>query len=359
MAHRPVIKIALVGFGTAAHAFLALLYEKRNLLPFTAAISGVIFKDHGFHGLHGKALLLEKFIETPPPMHSITGGVSRFIKKINADVLLELTPLNIQNGEPAAGYLRAAINRGIHIISSNKGPIAFHFDTLNQLALQNKLCFLFGATIGKGLPVFTLKRYASPTAQFSSIRAQLNSTTNYVLTRMQEGVPEMQAVAEAQAAGMCEYSPHLDLDGWDGAIQSAILANVLMQKLEVEAVFRDKFQSRAGEIIKRTQRSANKVRQIVHIENANNEVKASVRLQVISEGDPFFHLQASDYAITLESDTMGELTLTTKSPTKQNTASALLADLCDIYYRGIKQQKDPELFDLDFDSPAMEPAADK
>ncbi len=345
MAYRPVLKFALIGFGAVANAFLNLLYEKRNNLPFTPALSGIIFKEHGFRGLQGKPLLLEKFIENKPPLHARKGGVARFIKNLEADVVVELTPLNVQDGEPAAGYLRTALNRGMHVITANKGPIAFHFAELNALARQKNLCMRFSATIGRGLPVFAVQRHAAPTARFLRIRAQLNTTTNYVLARMLEGLPEMQAVAEAQAAGLCEYSPILDLDGRDGAIQCAILANVFMQALTVDEVFRDKFQLRAGEMIKRNLRTTNKVRQIVYIENLEAQVRASVRLQVIGGADQFFHLQADDYAITLESDTCGEITLTAKAPTVHNCAAALLADLCDVYTNGICIQQVRELFE--------------
>ena len=218
MAHRPVLKFALIGYGALAHAFLELLHRKIESLPFSSAISGIIYKDHGYRGLQGNPLLVEDFITQKPPLHPLKGGVARFIKSIDSDVIFELTPLDVQNREPAASYLRAALNRGNHVITANKGPIAFHLPELLQLARQKKLLLRFGATIGKGLPVFPLQRNTAPTATFLRLRAQLNATTNYVLTRMQEGLPEMQAVAEAQAAGLCEYRPLLVLDGRDGAI---------------------------------------------------------------------------------------------------------------------------------------------
>lgn len=198
-----------------------------------------------------------------------------------------------------------------------------------------------------------MKRYAAPTVKLTGIRAQLNATTNYVLTRMQDGVPEIQAIAEAQASGLCRNTPQLELDGWDGSIQSAILANVLMREIQVEHVFREKFQQRAPEIIKRTTKNIHKVRQIVNIENLPGEIKASVRLQVISADDPFYHLNADDCAITLKTETMGDLTLTLKTPGKEEIAAALLADLYDIYYRG-DPAEDPELFELDRDELMLE-----
>ena len=119
-----------------------------------------------------------------------------------------------------------------------------------------------------------------------------------------------------------------------------------MGDLPVAAVVRDNFQ-RAGEIVKRVLRGSGKVRQIVNIENLEARVRASVRLQVISEEDPFYHLHAGDYAITLESDIGGETTIALRSPTIRHSAAALLADLCDVYRNGIRMQQAPELFEDD------------
>ena len=43
-----------------------------------------------------------------------------------ADVMVELSPTNLDSGEPATSHITAALNRGLHVVTANKGPAALH-----------------------------------------------------------------------------------------------------------------------------------------------------------------------------------------------------------------------------------------
>ncbi len=346
--YRPVLKIALIGYGNVAKAFVKLLHEKAAQLPFSPAISGVYTRTLGFRWLPDKAFLPEEILANLPGPRRIMGGASKFIERIEADVLVELTVLDKESGEPAAEYIRTALNSGKHVVTANKGPIAYFFHELHAISERQKLRLRFESSVADGLPIFSLFRYGLPASKIVKIRGVLNSTANYVLARMAKGVPESRAVGEAQASGIAEANPEFDLDGWDGAMKAVILGNVLMKgALSPRDVVRDSFSSRASELISRAAKIGGKPQQIVRLERVDNKIEASVRLQATQPDDPLFPMSGFDNGLTLESDTMGRILLVEKAPSLRQTAFGVLSDLIDVYYRGVLPKRPPSLFDVE------------
>ena len=81
------------------------------------------------------------------------------------------------------------------------------YHDLKALAAKHGVRFLFESTVMDGAPVFGLFRETMPTAEVTSIRGVLNSTTNLILTRMENGESFDQAVAYAQSIGICRDRP--------------------------------------------------------------------------------------------------------------------------------------------------------
>jgi len=145
------------------------------------------------------------------------------------DVLVVLTPTNVQNGEPGLTYIREALMAGIDVVTADKGPLVVAFRELTSLARSMGVHLCYEATVGGGIPVFSLARRALLGDRIRSIRGILNGTTNYVLTRMHfEGLPLDLALLEARSMGLAEKDPSLDLEGIDSACKVVILANALM-----------------------------------------------------------------------------------------------------------------------------------
>ncbi len=352
--YRPVVRLAFMGYGHVARETIKLLHEKAASLPFSPAIAGIYTRKLGYRWVPGKAFFPHEILQELPPARRVQGGPHKFIERIQADVVIELTHPNIDDrGEPAAGYIRTALETGKHVVTANKGPIAFHYAELLSLARKHRRLLRFESTVADGLPIFNLVRYSLPLTRIRRVRGLLNSTANYVLSRMAAGVPQMRAVAEARAAGIAEADFQLDLDGWDSAIKCMVLANALWQPIELENITRDAFDQRAQEIIARAAASGGKPQQVVTLTRSENgDVHAAVRLQVTPPDDPFYSLSGYDLGLMLETDTMGNLFLVEQSPGLRQTAFGVLADLVDIYLRGIAPEREPTLFDADPEQPA-------
>src|SRR5262249_18727465 len=143
------------------------------------------------------------------------------------DLLFEATPLDPKSGEPALLRLRRALQRGVSVVSANKGPLAFGAADLLRLARDKGGGFRFESTVADCLPVFDLLEAVLPAGRLLRFEGVLNSTSNRVLHAMAGGTSLDEAVREAQRLGVAEANPSHDLDGWDHAVKGVIVANVL------------------------------------------------------------------------------------------------------------------------------------
>src|SRR5205823_8453369 len=117
---------------------------------------------------------------------------------------------------------------GAHVVTANKGPAAFAYGRLSRAASRANRRFLFEGAVMDGVPIFNLAREALPAVHVTGFRGVVNSTTNFILTAMEEGRAFGDALAEMQARGIAEADASLDVDGWDAAAKTAALANVLL-----------------------------------------------------------------------------------------------------------------------------------
>ncbi len=190
-------RLALLGFGNVGRALARLLLRKESELQEK---QGLTFKVTGIAtGRHGSAidpdgLDLERslaLVEGGQSLSSLTkipaADPLEFVRAVPADVLFENSPVNVATGQPAIDHLRAALERGMHAITANKGPVVHAFRELTSLAQAKSRKFYFESTVMDGAPIFSLFRSALPGTQLNSFRGILNSTTNLILGRMESG----------------------------------------------------------------------------------------------------------------------------------------------------------------------------
>src|SRR5207244_8518283 len=123
---------------------------------------------------------------------------------------------------------RAALAGGAHVVTANKGPVAFAYEPLVHAAAAAGRRFRFEGAVMDGIPIFNLVRETLPGVEIVGFRGVVNSTTNYMLTAMEEGQGFEEALSDMRAAGIAEADASLDVDGWDAAAKTAALANVLL-----------------------------------------------------------------------------------------------------------------------------------
>jgi homoserine dehydrogenase len=341
MASSRDVRLALVGFGHVGRRFAELLrgpYARSlRAAGAKARVTGIATARHGIaidpRGLDlGRALAL---VRKDLPLDALHRGrrprdVQEFIARVPADVLLEITTLDPRSGQPATSHVRQALTRGMHVVTANKGPVAFAIRPLRALAARQRRLLLHEGAVMDGTPVFNLVERCLPGARVTGFRGTLNSTTNLVLSRLEQGLTAAAAVREAQALGIAERDPANDLDGWDAAVKGCALANGLMGAAVRPAQVRRR--GIAG-LTPRDARSAlragARLRLVVRAVRKKGRVEVSVGPERIPLGDPLSG-SGPDAALVLQTDLMGEIGVFERGATVDQTAYALVSDLLEI-----------------------------
>ena len=155
----------------------------------------------------------------------------RYLARSDADlrVVVEITTLNVDDGEPAISHVRAAIDAGCHVVTANKGPVAFAYEDLRDAAAQAGVALpVRRGGDGRRADLQSGARDACRRVRIAGFEGVINTTTNHIITSMERGQAFDEALAQMQADGIAEADPSLDVDGWDAAAKTAALANVLM-----------------------------------------------------------------------------------------------------------------------------------
>jgi homoserine dehydrogenase len=258
---------------------------------------------------------------------SVVSSSLAFIRTVPANVLIEVTPLDPRRGQPATAHVRAALLRGMHVITANKGPVAFGRRELRALARRLGLHFRHEGAVMDGTPVFNLLERCLPGVEVRAFRGTLNSTTSLVLARMEDGQTARAAIREAQAMGIAEADPSFDIEGWDAAVKVCALANTLWDAALVPARVKRTGIARVSPLdVRRAARAGARLRLVARAERRGGRIRASVGPERVPLGDPLAG-NGSDAALVFTTDLAGEVGVFQRGGTVDQTAYALLSDL--------------------------------
>lgn len=333
------IHLAFVGFGNVLRALAVLLQEKAPLIQqkynIQVQVVGIATHSHGIAidpaGIDLASALQADDLSVLHRYEPVSDSLS-FIRHCPADIILEASWGNPRDGQPAIDHIRSALQAGKHVVTANKGPIAFAYRELKALADEKGLGFFFESTIMDGVPVHLIGRDGLLAAKITRLRGVLNSTTNAILTRMEEGESFEDALREMQERGTAEADPSHDIDGWDAALKIALLANVLMgadlrpadanpvgiREISAEDI---SAASLEGFVIKLVAEA---------FYDKTGKVQIAVSPQRVAPDDPLAWLNHSANALTLETDVIDSITITESPADPMATAYGMLVDTLNI-----------------------------
>ena len=332
--------IALTGCGTVGKALLELLHEKREMLKnrfhfeynislISARSKGILLNPAGLDLDGVLSALHEKNSLSEFPQSS--GSFSELLTESKANILVEATPTNLNTAEPALAHITTALNQNIHVVTVNKGPIALNFNALQALAEAHHVQLRYEGTVMSGTPLIELAQHGLAGAAINRIEGILNGTTNYMLTRMENGASYEEALIEAQELGYAETDPSGDVDGWDAAVKVSILAKALFGvDLPVDQVDRTGISGISSEDIQAADKKGERIRLIATIENHGDGIRGSVKPLSLPLTHPLSQVQGVMNAACLTTDTLGPVTLIGAGAGGRETAQALLADILNI-----------------------------
>jgi len=334
------LRLAFIGFGNVARAFARILRVRESQLArdydlqfSTTAIAtarhGCITASDGIDLLKAVACVESNRMlgELDDDSLSVTDSAT-LIGSCNADILFETTPLNPVSGEPAITHIRSALTRGIHVVTANKGPIAFAYRELKWLASTHGASFRFEGTVMDGTPVFNLVESCLPGTRVLGFNGVLNSTTNLILAGIESGRSFEESLVEAQRRGIAEADADYDIDGWDAAVKAVALANVLMDSNSRPSdVKREGIRGITAKDLKSGIVTGMTVRLVARGKQTAGGVTLTVTPEKVPLASVLGSVRGTSNALVLETDLMGEITIVEIDPGVEQTAYALLSDM--------------------------------
>jgi len=252
-------------------------------------------------------------------------------KSAGASLFIELTTLNTQDGQPALMHIRKALETGMDVITTNKGPVAYAQVELQSLARRHDVQFRFESAVMDGLPLINLAEFTLPAVGIQSFQAILNSTSTLVLHMIEQGYLRDEAIHKAQQIGITEVDPWYDLDGWDAVMKTTILANSLLEgQLTPQMVEREGIRNLTSDEICAAAMAGSPIRLVSQAHRKYGVLFAEVRPRRISSDDILHVDKGTTSVISLETEAMGTITLVEHEPGITQTAYGVLSDLITI-----------------------------
>lgn len=333
------LKLAILGFGNAGQAFAKLLLEKReemekkyetgiDVVAIATRSRGTLMDPGGIDlekacrdmGENGKFDEASKAYCNTSAMDIVEGG--------SYNVLVELTPLMIFSGQPAITHIEKALLRGSHVISANKGPIAWDYRRLRSLAEEQDCLFYFETAVMDGTPIFNLVEDTLKFCKVTEVSGILNSTTNYVLEELAKGEEYDKVIAEGKRRGFIEADPAMDIEGYDAAAKITALLNVLMDAgitpLDID---RKGIEDIRPEDLKKAEEEGKTIKLMCSGKIENGKVKGRVHPEKIGKNTLLANIDGTSSAVSITTDLMGTVSIIEHEPEIEQTAYGIFSDL--------------------------------
>jgi homoserine dehydrogenase len=334
------MKIILVGFGVIGKGVAKVIEEKKAHLmeKYSLDLKVVAICDSSGAAICEEGLDLKKALEIKEKTGKIINypekgkeiSILDVIKTVDADVIVEATPTNIETGEPAKTYMLEGFKNGKHVVTANKGPLALHFKELMECANKNGVTFRYEASVGGAMPIINLAKETLAGNDIKSIKGILNGTTNYILTKMEKEKLDFNTVLkEAQELGIAETNPHQDISGLDTAAKIAILANSIMNKnvtikdIKIEGITR---------ITPEALEMANKSGYTIKLIGEINKNKLEVGPKLVPLDHPL-NVKGTLNVAMFDTDLAKEVVVVGRGAGDIETSSAILSDLINIHLK--------------------------
>lgn len=312
-----MIQIAILGFGVVGSGTAEVLAENKRQID-------AYCKDE----VNVKYILdLRDF-----PEHPLGDRVVHDINVILDDPEVVLVAEMMGGAHPAYDFTRAALEAGKHVVTSNKEVVATFGAELLKLATEKRVCYLFEASVGGGIPIIRPMQTDLASNEILSVSGILNGTTNFILTKMKnEGAEFADVLKEAQAKGYAEANPTADVEGLDAARKIVILAALAFGKLlDPNRISTEGITKIGRDHTAVADKLGGAVKLIGHTERIGDRVLALVSPFLVSSANPICHVDDVYNGILVEANMLGRALFYGAGAGKLPTASAVVADIIDI-----------------------------
>ncbi len=307
-------RIALLGHGTVGGAFATLLSERADEIErFNGrrpVITGILTRTRGDFA----ELLAEADIVV-----EVMGGI-----------------------EPARAHLLEAMRAGVHVVSANKQLLSQHGEELFETARAHNVRLRFEAAVAGAVPVVRTLEESLAATPIERIHGIVNGTTNFILGEMDRGHDYAQALAEAQRRGYAEADPSDDVSGRDAAAKMAILARLAFgAPVHLDDVPYEGIEHLQPDDLRSARELGLGLKLIGTAERRDGGLSVRVYPAFLYAGHPLSSVSGPFNAVTVESETVTEITLSGPGAGGRQTASAVLGDVVSVMTGGARPPAPP------------------
>ena len=304
------IKIGLIGLGTVGSGVFKTLKNFDNVEVVKIAVRSKN-KKRNIEGLNDSI---------------ITDNAYDVVNDPDIQIVAEL----VGGVEPAYDLIKTAIKNGKHIVTANKELLAKHGEELFNFAEEHNKVVLYEAAIAGGIPLIMPIKTILAGNKINKIKAILNGTTNYILTKMDvQGASYNDVLKESQELGYAEADPTGDVEGFDAAYKITTLATIAFGKrVKFENVYREGITKISPEDMLAANEMGYKIKLIASAEiTEDNKADVRVHPMLISKSNPLAHIDYVTNAVTLTGHPVGSVTLSGPGAGEFPTASSVVGDI--------------------------------
>ncbi|WP_406657823.1 homoserine dehydrogenase [Methanolobus sp. ZRKC2] len=327
-----IIRASIIGFGAVGQGVANVLLEKDDYLRSIGIdLRIVAIADSRTAVIDGKGLDLSAVIASKKEKKVVgTEKISgtEIIKTVDHELVIETTPTNIEDGGVGLANMLTAFEKGMDVVTSNKGPLALKYGELIEASKSSGSRFKFEATVGGAMPVINLSCDTLAGNSILSMEGIFNGTCNYILTRMmEEQAPYEQMLAEAQELGIAEADPSYDVEGIDTASKLVIVANVIFG---MNASYKDVTVTGITRITPEALLLADNDGYAIKLIGEVNDNKINVAPKLVPLDNPLA-AGGTLNVFSVQTDISGPITITGRGAGSIETASAILSDIISLY----------------------------
>ena len=251
------------------------------------------------------------------------------VEQADYDILVEMTPLNIRTGQPATDHIRGAFRRGKHAVTANKGPVAWAYRQMRDMAKEAGVRFCYETTVMDGAPVFNLAEHTLRLAKVTEVSGILNSTTNFILEELAAGAEYEDIMKRGREMGFIEADSAMDIEGYDAAAKITALLNVLMDAgMTPDQVDRKGIEDITAEDVREADSRGKVIKLLCRgWRDEDGVVRASVRPSEVDRSDMLASIDSTTSIVSITTDLMKKLSVVEHQPEIRQTAYGIFGDV--------------------------------
>ncbi|KPF57349.1 MULTISPECIES: homoserine dehydrogenase [Rhizobium/Agrobacterium group] len=315
------LKIGVAGLGTVGASLVRILQTRADALAVACgrpiAVTAVSARDAS----KDRGIQMDGIAWYADPVE--------MAKEADIEVFVEL----VGGSEGAAeDSVRAALGRGLHVVTANKALLSRHGVELAKLAEEKGRLLNYEAAVAGGIPVIKTLRESLTGNNFSRIYGIMNGTCNYILTRMErEGLSFADCLKEAQRLGYAEADPSFDIEGNDTAHKLSILTTLAFGcEISADQIYLEGITNISIEDIHAAADLGYRIKLLGVAQKTESGIEQRVHPTMVPLDSVIAQVDGVTNAVALESDILGELLMVGPGAGGNATASAVLGDITDI-----------------------------